>query len=136
MSVGNDDLLTPKGRLFADALWPEESKAKVNARLTAYIAEAGVKVAALDAAKVDEATKHWCYYRAYDEVYQTMVAMPSSVSSDQEGSGSYLGQQIALMKELRDQALAEFAELLAQDELVVVVPANRYSRTTRASFEF
>lgn len=113
MTVQAEDLLAPAGRLDAAVLWIGVSSDNVNTKLEAYLTDAAVRVADIaDADDADSATKAWAYYRAYDGIYQQMVRLPSTVEFSDEGSGSYLVTQMQLMKDLRDEALAEFTALL------------------------
>jgi hypothetical protein len=101
------DLLTPRGRLHAAALWPKRSKAgydeaAVFDKLRVFITE-GEGQAELapewDAAFV---TATWAYYRAFDERYQVMVNMPAEAHTNQ-GGRTFTDSQIGEMKKQRDE---------------------------------
>lgn len=122
MALEADALLSPTGRLQAAVLWPGVTTATVTAKLEAFLLEA---VGLTDDA---DAQREWAYYRAFDEVYQRMLLMPSSVTFADEGSGSYAVEQMRLVKELRDQALA------AYEELIVVGAGGSTGYTVLTSF--
>jgi hypothetical protein len=107
------DLLTPRGRLNAASLYPNTDGAALAAHLGEYLAQG---YAALAAAGVDvdtapdagDAARAYAYWRAYGEVYEAMVARPSSFSLNNEGSGSWLLTQMDYMRTLRDEARADY----------------------------
>jgi hypothetical protein len=138
--LGPTDLLTPRGRLNGAALWPRArgetrpaNAARIRQTLIAYLEEADGKTAALVGSDYesqrDEARKRWAEYRAYDEVYQVRVMMPTTVETPEQGSSSYLVTQLQLLAELRDQALAEFNAIVDQLDVDVAttVPLTRES---------
>lgn len=135
MAVDPEDCLYPRWRLKAEVLWPGLSLAKVKTALAELIAQGVVASAGLAVGVQDIATKWYTAYLAYDGRYQQLVGLPSSVDVRDEGSSSYSATQIALMAELRDQALAEFEGFTAGTG-DSIIPAQLYSRTTRATFEF
>ncbi len=131
------DLLTPKGRLVAAVLWPGENPAAVTERLTTWLTEGESEAAAIMVGTAhDKAVKAWAYARAYDEKYQSLVALPSTVEDRDEGSSSYHREQMDRMAKLRDAALAEFQELLdtAEGETVTVPPRSSVSALTQFRF--
>lgn len=101
-------------RLNAAALWPGESPTKLDERLGGYLTAAAAKAAALETEDVDAGTIAWARYLAFDDVYQRLMALPSSVTDSDEGASSYLVTQIQMMKDERDAALAEFTGLEAE----------------------
>lgn len=103
------DALTPKGRLKAAALWPGIDINVVSANIEEYLAEGYTKSADPDA------VLSWTYWRAFDDVHQTRLAMPSSGSLSDESSFGYTQTQIDEIGRLATEALAEFGELVAED---------------------
>jgi hypothetical protein len=101
------DILIPKGRLNPAALWPGQSLNDVSATVEEYLADGYIRTAD------DEAARWWAYYRAWDEKWQTLSAMPSSVSVSDEGSSGYTQGQIDSWHELAKEAKAEFDVLVA-----------------------
>src|SRR5215208_1439014 len=89
------ELLSPKGRLNAGALWPGVDLNEVVGFVGEYLTEGYVKASEIsDADAMDEAARQWAYYRAYQEVYERLLLLPSTVSSSEEGSSSYLLTQM------------------------------------------
>lgn len=108
-------LLTPKGRLNAQALWPSAGLDEVQGFIAEYLAEGYVKAAGVS--EPDEAARQWAYYRAWDEAYQRMLLLPSTVSTSDEGSSSYLLTQMEHVGELAAEALAAFNAILVTAEV-------------------
>lgn len=100
-----NDVLTPKGRLKAAALWPGRDINEVSSDIEEYIAEGYSQTTD------EERVKLWTYWRAFDDVHQTRLAMPSSGSSSDEASFGYTQGQIDEMGNLATEALDKFEEL-------------------------
>ena len=124
MAMIATDCLTPSGRLNGAALWPKGGRtnpkgyneSEVGETLSAYLQEgyAKAEVVALAAADQDEPARLWAYYRAYQEAYERLLLMPSSVSVSDQGSSGYTQAQIELVGSLASGALAEFTDLLEE----------------------
>ena len=99
MSVTSANLLAPTGRLDAGILWPGEASATTTARLDAYLTEAETVAADVPAETKDAAVKAWCYFRAYESVYQRLLARPSSGDLADQGSYAFSSAQLGGMKE-------------------------------------
>lgn len=131
------DMLYPKvGQIKADAVWPDEPLRTVLKDLGELLRLGYLKATA--DALTDEAKNtgamHWTRYLAYGGAYQSLVGLPTSVDARDEGSSSYLLTQLTLMAGLRDQALADYTDVVAGAN-PVTASAPRSSRTTRACFE-
>jgi hypothetical protein len=116
MAVDAAALLTPAGRLDPEVLWPDLSLTKVKARLTAFLADGYAQEGVSDGAQAqqDRFARSWAYGRSYGEVYERLVALPTSVEVTGKGASSYLVTQVQLMKELRDEAYAAAAAVLEE----------------------
>lgn len=139
MSVATTDFTKAGGLLNTKALWPGLSPTKVTEKFTAWLDDAAAQpgiVAQTAGDQQDLATRQWTLYRAWDDVYQVRLGNPSSVSVDQEGSSGYTQGQIDAAREERDQALLRYEAAIEVTATVELVPVNRFSRTTRAAFEF
>jgi hypothetical protein len=112
VAVAAQDVLSPRGRLDPQVIWPGLSLENVDTKIRAFIQDGEERTEDVD--DQDAAVKIWVYYRAKDEQYQRMVGMPSTVADSDEGSSSYLVTQIELVKEERDELLAEFEDLLVE----------------------
>jgi hypothetical protein len=99
------DLLTPKGRINAVALWPGVDPDEAAEYVEEYLAQGYAQ-----APSNDEAARQWAYYRAWDEKYQILSAMPASVSTSDEGSSGYTQSQIDSWRTLSLEALAVYEE--------------------------
>lgn len=118
MAVQPADLLTPTGRLERKVLWPGVSLTKVTEYLTAYLADADQQPAfdeITDVVVADRARKAWAYYRAFDEVYQRLLAQPSTVADSDEGSQSYVFTQITSMGERAAEQKALFDSIIEEE---------------------
>lgn len=112
MALHASDLLTPKGRLNAAALWPAEELDAVTEKLEEYLAEGYTKaeVLALSVGDRDEPARLWANYRAYQEVYERLLLLPSTVSTSDEGSSSYLLTQMEHVGELAEAELTAYRD--------------------------
>lgn len=104
MAVTVYQCLSPQGRIVPAIIWPGASADAVGQKITAFIVEGGTL------ATEDEAVKLWVYYRAKDEQYQRLIGMPAQVTDSDEGSSAYLQAQIEMVRQERDNALAEFED--------------------------
>lgn len=107
------ELLSPKGRLNAAALWPGKDVDEVSEIVGEYLSEGDGKAAVIaDTDDRDEAARQWAYYRAWQQKYDDLSSLPSNVSSSEEGSAAYSQEQIDSWKVRADAALVEFEALL------------------------
>lgn len=144
VTVTLDDCTKPIGPLDPKTLWPDDEEENgfdpdAEDWIDKWLTEGKAKaVDVSDAVIAKAAVIQWVCYRAYADVYQTMVRMPSTVDVPTEGSASTLITQITLMQELRDQALAEFQKLLALDVAKASnsAPLRKQSRSTPAEFRW
>lgn len=139
MALQSLDLITPRGELNPDELWPGLAPESVDEKLKEFRLEGYLKAASLSAVEADQdaAVKQWVYYRAYSEVYRRLLVGPSTAQLADEGSRSYTSLQIQEVGVLADNALAAFEELLAAVVVVeVTTPVTRMSASVRTSFVF
>jgi hypothetical protein len=133
------DLLYPKGELEAAVLWPGVDPTVVVGNLEEHLTEGYAKAAAItDAATKDQAARQWAYAKAYGGVYRRILALPSTVSTSDEGSSSYLLTQMEHIGELAEAAMAEFDRILAEATVIVedVILAPRSSASVPVQFAF
>ncbi len=104
--------------LDAEVLWPTLTTAKREEKLDGFLTDAGerAELDEIDAEDVDAATIAWVRYRAFSEVYDRMLMLPASVTAADEGSSQYSSEQIAAMRERRDEALAEYQDLTPAED--------------------
>lgn len=117
MSLTVADLLEPKGKI-AVHLFPGESAAALQARVTEYLTQATDRAAAhgLTAPTADDYARAWVYHLAFDAVATRMMATPSSASRNDQGSMQFLATQLLEMRTLSDRYRTE------ADALLVPVP--------------
>lgn len=111
------DLLTPKGRLNAAALWPGVDVNVASSTIEEYLGEGYTKASAItDSATLAEAARQWAYYRAWIQKYDDLCSLPADVSSSEEGSAAYSAEQIQSWKDRADSALTVFESLVEEAE--------------------
>lgn len=98
------------GRIEPELMFPDESPAALDQRLQKYIDEGVVKATGLTGTALDDAVKVWAYYRWADAMWIRLSSNPASVNLVDQGSSSYLQQQIQNFKDMADALLAEFDE--------------------------
>lgn len=108
MALSADDYFTPLGELRKGALWPRldgESEADRDSRaeddVTAWISQAYARTSD------DETSRLYVYGKAWRQMADTLNAIPATAAND-EGSRSYLLQQIEYWSAKADAALEEF----------------------------
>lgn len=116
MAVTNEDLKAPAGEV-EDGLFPGMGETELNERLDAYIADAADRVADLDDQDTkDEATKAWCYYRAFSARAQQLASMPASTQIPNEIATTRTDSQRAYFEEQAAKWLGEFNAMFPSSE--------------------
>lgn len=133
MAVAPADLKSPIGKIDS-AFFPGEATAELDARLQQYINEAIARIDGdLAGTELDDATKLWAYYRAFEAVHLRMIATPASVSIQGEGSVAYTAAQIASFGTAASDYLSAFnATLEAETQSAASIPSG--SVATRVTF--
>ena len=113
-----EELLTPRGRLHAAALWPSVEGSLgydqdfVRVKLQEYIKAGASEAASLAEESRDAAIAWYCYWRAFDEKYQEQVVTASSATLADGASASRSVEQMRELKALRDEAWEQFMSLV------------------------
>lgn len=123
------DVREPKGHV-STALFPADDAAALDARLTAYLAEAYARpaVAALAAGtQQDEAAAAWVYARAFRAAYNERIASALQKSVDGSGSSAYSDAQLDKIADEADRWLRVYDERTADTGVATGhgVPATR-----------
>lgn len=119
MALGLNDLISPKGLLEAYLFpkkTPELSQTELEARVTEWLNQSYGALAGIPSASIDEATRYYVYYRAYESVYQRMLIDPTKVTLN--SGKSNVENSDAKLKEfgrLRDHYRAAYESLLPSD---------------------
>lgn len=92
---------------------------EVNAKLETFLVEGYEEAAGVAVEGKDGAARLWAYWRAWDEVYQRLLVMPSTVETSDQGSSSYLLTQMEHVGELAAEAKAEFDGIISTVENTV-----------------
>lgn len=129
------DCLTPQGELVPEAVFPGQSPAVRDAKLTAWF-ELGRQAAAV----VAEATRPrytlvYVYQRAWQERVDVMVLLPASGSGPEGDSYGYTQQQIDDAR-AKAQAYADELAGLVTAEDVAAVPITRDSYSAPVTFSW
>lgn len=138
MTLTVEDLLLPKGRLSGPALWPTHPPEKVQETVQAYLNEGYAKAEAItDESQQNEAARQWAYHRSYQEAFERLLLLPSTVSTD-EGSASSPLTQIEHVGTLAQEALGEFNQILLAETTVPadVIRPSRASASVPVGFRF
>lgn len=129
------DFLEPKGEIDAD-LFPKDSASTLTARITQYIADAGVVVDDVDVeltpAEIDAAIAELVYVRLYDAILLRFANTPNTSIAD-VGGVSITSGQIAIIEGKRDQHQLAYDAVL---EGAVVPPPSGGHETTAAPVIF
>lgn len=116
-----EDCLDPLGDLDPGVIWPGKSEGDVDAIVQAYL-DAGYALAAGAVPEnQDEAARQWVYHRAYMSKWRARSGLPSSVTTSDQGSGSFTQGQLDNWKAMADTALAEHERLITALPTVAVV---------------
>jgi len=147
MAVTIESLKNPAGEIEPAVHFPRAKResvavwtARVDAYLTEWLAQGVVKAAPLaaipDEANADIVTKKWATHLGLTAVYNRLLAMPSTVAIDEEGSSSFLVTQIERIGERAQELADEVEEIL--DELIeaeeITEPEVPHSRISPARF--
>lgn len=103
MAILPDDLRTPKGPADA-ALFPGEDTAAIDARLSAYIANAEVepRIVAAPGGSQDGLVTNYALYQWFRDAHLLMVAKPLTVNVTEKGGHGYSNEQIKALAATRD----------------------------------
>lgn len=108
MALSSDDYKAPTGELEVNVLWPRldgETESQRDARadedIEAYRVQAYTKTSDADL------TRKWVNYRAWSRFADVLNGIPATASND-EGSRSYLQEQIDYWSTKAAEALADF----------------------------
>jgi hypothetical protein len=115
MTLVAADLLSPSGEIDGALFYPQLSSGGVSAKLGLYITAAasfadGAGVS--DPALVDELSRAWIYYRAWNDVVQRLTLTPATASLGGEVSTSFLQTQINEWIKGRDMWRAAYLALI------------------------
>lgn len=118
MPVQGVDLLEPNGPV-AVSFFPEDGDtATVTARLDSYLDDGYQRVqewttnntgAVVDA---DRAAEAWALHRVYTAIHLRLASSPANASLSDQGSRSYLVDQIKAFADKAKQYLAEYTAIL------------------------
>lgn len=102
------------GRLEPSLLFPDEDATALDQRLQKYIDQGVVRAAGLTGTELDDAVALWAYHRAFEAVWVRLSSNPANVDLRDQGSASYLREQIQNFKDLSDAALEEFVDAVPE----------------------
>ncbi len=99
MAVETSDLLSPLGRLQPAVLWPGLTTTQVTRKLEGFLEAAAAQgLMFATTAAADAWTSLWAQRRGFEEVYDRLMVMPSTVDVTNRGSTSYTGAQLDALK--------------------------------------
>jgi hypothetical protein len=139
MSVDASEWLKVGGRLNWQALLRGTTASQARTKFAAWLEDAALQpgvIGLTDPDAADEATRLWVDYRAKRDGWEIRNGTPVGVTIDGKGATSYTQAQIDAALADAEAALAAYQEATAGVGTVSVVPANQFSRSVRASFEF
>lgn len=121
MAVTPAQLKTPAGKIDGASMFPGEVGASLDARLQAYIDEGSDRAADADLAgdALDEATKLWSYYRAFDAVHDRLISTPAMVGIVGEGNTMFTQTQIDAFATKAGDFKTRFDAMIAEDSTIV-----------------
>lgn len=112
------DLTTPLGRLVPATLWPDLTPGQVTRRLEGFLEAAALEtdLTGLSTQTLrDRATKIWIELRVKSELLDELILTPSSAAFVDEGSGSYLAEQIRMLQQQVAALELELTGVLDED---------------------
>ncbi len=124
------DCQQPLGELNGRALWPQwfvgdiDGQAAVDATIDAYLTQGYANAAAITVlVNKDSAARSWAYHRAYQQAYDRLVLMPSTVNTSDEGGSSYTEAQLTAVADAAASHLAAHTALVEAVTLASFLPA-------------
>jgi hypothetical protein len=115
VAISAQDVLSPKGKIIPQVIWPGLGPEAVDTKIRAFIQDADEQ-GAEDAADPDASRKIWVYYRAKAEQVERLLGTPSTATDSDEGSRSYTDAQIQSLIAERDALLEEFDDSIVEEE--------------------
>jgi hypothetical protein len=128
MALSSTSFLRPLGDVDPGTMFPESTDQEVRTFLESWIVEGTAKATSVSTDLRDAAVSAWVYYRVYNVLYVALNATPTSNAMADQGSTLFTGLQITNIKELRDNALAEFQAYVSAE--VAAAPAPPRITTT------
>jgi hypothetical protein len=116
------DVLNRLEKKFQPSLLGLADSSAIRQRLNEYALEKQTEILALPAPQQDKGFESWVKYRAYDDAYDYLLALPDTVDIEGEGSTKLADRKtmLAALKAARDENEADFNDLLTPSETVTV----------------
>jgi hypothetical protein len=114
VAISSNDVLSPKGLIIPQVIWPGLGTEAVDTKIRAFIQDAEER--SEDADDPDASAKVWVYYRAKAEQVERLLGTPASATDSDEGSRQYTDAQIQTLIAERDALLEEFEDSLVEEE--------------------
>jgi hypothetical protein len=116
------DVLDRLEKKFQPSLLGLADSSAMRQRLNEYALEKQTEILALPVLQQDKAFESWVKYRAYDDAYDYLLALPEAVDIEGEGSTKLADRKtmLAALKAARDENEADFDDLLNPSETVTV----------------
>jgi hypothetical protein len=114
VAISAQDVLSPKGLIIPQVIWPGLGPEAVDTKIRAFIQDAEER--SEDADDPDTSARTWVYYRAKAEQVERMLGTPASATDSDEGSRQYTDAQIQTLIAERDALLEEFEDSLVEEE--------------------
>jgi len=114
--ITTTSLIAPVGRIEPE-MFPGDTPAMLQQRVAAYLVDAQTKpeVMVLDPESVNFAIQAWVYHRAFDAASVLMDSKAATVSLADQGSKSFLHEQIKQQRDRAQYWLDQFLELTVGD---------------------
>jgi hypothetical protein len=116
------DVLNRLEKKFQPSLLGLVDSSAMRQRLNSYALEKQAEVLALPVLQQDTGFESWMKYRAYDDAYDYLLALPEAVDIEGEGNTKLADRKtmLAALKAARDENEADFDDLLNPSETVTV----------------
>lgn len=105
-------------------MFPGETEAQIQTRLTAYIKDAEDRIADLVTIGVNSVVRAWAYHRAFDAASILLDTKASTISFADQGSRSFMEDQIKSMRNRSVEYLKEFERLVTAAAAPVAVRSS------------
>jgi hypothetical protein len=116
------DVLNRLEKKFQPSLLGLVDSSAMRQRLNEYALEKQTEILALPVLQQDKGFESWVKYRAYDDAYDYLLALPEAVDIEGEGNTKLADRKtmLAALKAARDENEADFNDLLNPSETVTV----------------
>lgn len=135
MAVTVESLRAPRGEVESWMFPQDRTPQALDARLTAYIQDATVKLEGAEIAEgdKDEVTRNYVYYRVYDAVYKRLLIDPAKADLSDQGGQQWIKEQLSALAQQRSYYMSLVPEFMLPQVVAVEEPAEAPTAAPRTT---